>query len=141
MYLYVFSGRYKHTSFYYRILKWQDIDNCLTTKFIFLHFFSLEFSCCWYFLWFNTKNTRINQLCDFKLKTTITCSVRLMITVPYNNPKHVGLGIRVVSPRWPVRPGSFRPADLFAPGRFAPESESIRPEKWVDSPHLIAIIL
>jgi hypothetical protein len=41
----------------------------------------------------------------------------------------------------PVRPGSFRPADLLAPGRFAPESESIRPEKWVDSPHLIAIIL
>ena len=25
--------------------------------------------------------------------------------------------------------GSFRPDDLFAPGRFAPESESIRPEK------------
>jgi hypothetical protein len=23
--------------------------------------------------------------------------------------------------------GSFRPDDLFAPGRFAPESESIRP--------------
>ena len=42
-------------------------------------------------------------------------------------------GIRVVSPRWPVRPGSFRPDDLFAPGRFAPESESIRPEKWVES--------
>jgi hypothetical protein len=26
-----------------------------------------------------------------------------------------------------IESGSFRPDDLFAPGRFAPESESIRP--------------
>ena len=34
-------------------------------------------------------------------------------------------GIRVVSPRWPVRPGSFR-------------SGSFRPRKWVDSPRKVS---